>query len=199
MSLRLRSRWNLKDRERSLEEVGGVAAVNAWRVACNGVLNLENEGFETTSQAQRLDIIEEFAALLVLLADRFVYDSLEPEQRSEFVTAMALRLARLVDENRSDAQGAADHQQQFVEKLNSRLAVYSECPFADDGGPGFGMLCCLGDRITEVIGPKQRKWVQDQVVAIEGPDAHTSFRKALAPLLNPDLPRPSRNRGNRGS
>jgi hypothetical protein len=193
--MRLRSRWTQKDQVRTMADLGGVAAVNAWRVACNGVLNLENEGFETRTQAQRLDIIEEFAALLVLLADRFVYLNLEPEQRSEFVTAMALRLADLVDENRQDSQGPGDHRSRFIDQLNERTALYSSCPFGDDDGPGFGMLCALGDHITEVIGPKQRRWVQDQVVAIEGPDAARAFRDSLAPLFNPDLPRPRRRRG----
>jgi len=186
MSLRLRSHWNLSARERSLEDLASVAAANAWKAACNGVLNLENEGFETQSRAQRLDIIEEFVAFLLLVADRYVYPNLESEQREQFITAMALRLADLVEENRSDAQGEGPHRSVFIDKLNSRTGTYAECPFDPDEGPGFSMYCGLGDRVTDVIGPTNRKWAQDQVVAIDGPEAAKVFLRALRGLLDPD-------------
>jgi hypothetical protein len=184
MSLRLRSRWKQGERERSLEDLATVGAANAWRAACNGVLNLENEGFETSSRAQRIDIIEEFVAFLLLLADRLVYEKFTAEERTRFITAMAMRLAELVDENRADAQGPGEHRDRFIDKLNERTGVYAECSFSPEEGPGFSMLCCLGDRITEVLGPAQRKWAQDQVVAIEGPEAAQGFTRALETLLD---------------
>lgn len=182
MSLRLRHRWK-HERGRSLEDLASVGAANAWRSACNGVLNLENEDFETTSRAQRLDIIEEFVAFLLLLADRLVYARFTGEDRARFITAMALRLAELVEENRTDAQGPGGYRDAFIDKLNARTGVYAECRYSDDEGPGFSMLCCLGDRVTEVLGPKNQKWAQDQVVAIEGPDAAQAFTRALENLL----------------
>ncbi|TVP79499.1 hypothetical protein [Thioalkalivibrio sp.] len=184
MSLRLRSRWKQGERERSLEDLATVGAANAWRAACNGVLNLENEGFETSSRAQRIDIIEEFVAFLLLLADRLVYETLSAEDRARFITAMAMRLAELVDENRTDAQGPGDHRDRFIEKLNERTGVYAECRYSPEEGPGFTMLCCLGDRVTDVLGPTNRKWAQDQVVAIDGPEAAQGFTRALETLLD---------------
>ncbi|AHE98843.1 hypothetical protein [Thioalkalivibrio paradoxus] len=183
MSLRLRGRWKQEGRERSLEDLATAAASNAWRAACNGVLNLENEGFETASRAQRLDIIEEFVAFLVLVADRQVYDRLDDDERGRFITAMALRLSELVDENRSDAQGPGPYREQFIDKLNERTGHYAECSYSEQEGPGFSMLCVLGDRVTEVLGPTNRKWAQDQVVAIDGPEAAQTFRRALKSLL----------------
>jgi hypothetical protein len=183
MSLRLRSRWKQDGRERSLEDLASVGASNAWRAACNAVLNLENEGFETNSRAQRLDIIEEFAAFLLLVADRMVYGRYSDEERSRFITAMALRLADLVDENRSDAQGPADYRGPFIDKLNERTGLYAECSYSDAEGPGFSMLCALGDRVTDVLGETNRKWAQDQVVAIDGPDAAKGFTRAMRALL----------------
>lgn len=183
MSLRLRSRWKQGERSRSLEDLATVGAANAWRAACNGVLNLENEGFETSSRAQRIDIIEEFAAFLLQLADRLVYERFSAEDRTRFITAMAIRLAELVDENRSDAQGAGDYRDRFIDKLNERTGVYAQCSYSEEEGPGFSMLCCLGDRVTDVLGPKNRKWAQDQVVAIDGPEAAQSFTRAFETLL----------------
>jgi hypothetical protein len=183
MSLRLRNRWKQSGRERTTEDLASVGAANAWRAACNGVLNLENEGFETTSRAQRLDIIEEFSAFLLLIADRMVYGKFSDEERAEFITGMAKRLAELVDENRSDAQGQGDYRTPFIEKLNERTGMYAECSYSDEEGPGFSMLCCLGDRVTDVLGPTNRKWAQDQVVAIDGPEAAQSFKRAMKGFL----------------
>ena len=183
MSLRLRSRWKQEGRERSLEDIASAGAANAWRAACNGVLNLENEGFETNSRAQRLDIIEEFAAFLLLVADRMVYDRFSEEERSQFITAMALRLADLVQENRLDAQGPGDYRNPFIDKLNERTGRYAECSYSEPEGPGFSMLCVLGDHVTDVLGPTQRKWAQDQVVAIDGPEAAQTFRRAMRGLI----------------
>ncbi|HSM28665.1 MAG TPA: hypothetical protein VK855_11255 [Thioalkalivibrio sp.] len=183
MSLRLRNRWKQSGRERTTEDLASVGAANAWRAACNGVLNLENEGFETSSRAQRLDIIEEFSAFLLLIADRMVYGKFSDEERAEFITGMAKRLAELVDENRSDAQGPGDYRTPFIDKLNERTGMYAECSYSDDEGPGFSMLCCLGDRVTDVLGPTNRKWAQDQVVAVDGPEAAQSFTRAMKGFL----------------
>lgn len=192
MSLRLRNRWKQGDRERSIEDLASVGAANAWRAACNGVLNLENEGFETSSRAQRLDIIEEFSAFLLLIADRMVYGKFSDDERAEFITGMAKRLAELVDENRSDAQGPGDYGNPFIDKLNERTGMYAECSYSDDEGPGFSMLCCLGDRVTDVLGPTNRKWAQDQVVAIDGPEAAQSFTRAMKSFFGGGAPRGER-------
>jgi hypothetical protein len=183
MSVRLRSRWTEKGRERSLEELATVAATNAWKLAGNGVLNLENEGFETNSRAQRLDLIEEFVAFFLSVTDRHVYGRLEEEDRARFVTAMALHLAGFIQENRSDVQGSGDYRSLFIDLINERITMYSECTYSAGEGPGFSMLCVLGDRITERLGPAQRRWAQDQVVAIEGPESAQALRTSLSQLL----------------
>jgi hypothetical protein len=89
-----------------------------------------------------------------------------------------------VDENRTDAQGPGEHRDRFIEKLNERTGIYAECSYSPEEGPGFTMLCCLGDRVTDVLGPTNRKWAQDQVVAIEGPEAAQGFTRALETLLD---------------
>jgi hypothetical protein len=54
--VRVKSKWNLKDRERTLSETGAAMGFILWRIAQQGVLNLENEGFQTDTNAQRLDV-----------------------------------------------------------------------------------------------------------------------------------------------
>ena len=52
--VRIRSRWNAKGKARSLEENAGALAFIEWRIAQATLLNLENEGFQTDTQAQRV-------------------------------------------------------------------------------------------------------------------------------------------------
>ena len=63
--VRIRSRWNDKRKKRSLEDVAGALAFIEWRIAGAALLNLENEGFQTDSQSQRLDVLQEFCAFLI--------------------------------------------------------------------------------------------------------------------------------------
>jgi hypothetical protein len=42
--MRVRTRWNQKDKERSLEEIASVVAANTWKIAGESLLFLENEG-----------------------------------------------------------------------------------------------------------------------------------------------------------
>ena len=59
MRLRVKNKWQDKNRERSIEDTAGVVAFNLWKIASANVLNLENEGFQTDTQSQRIDVIEE--------------------------------------------------------------------------------------------------------------------------------------------
>ncbi len=79
MMARLRTRWNEKERERSIDQVASSVGVSLWRIASEALLNLENEGFETISHAQRLDVIAEFLAFLIHVSDRQVYGKLEEQ------------------------------------------------------------------------------------------------------------------------
>ena len=60
---RLKTKWNQADRKRKPEEIAGVIGFNLWVLAGEACLYLENEGFETASRFQRLDVIAEFHSL----------------------------------------------------------------------------------------------------------------------------------------
>ncbi len=75
--VRVKSKWNAKDRVRTLDEIGGATAFILWRIAQQGLLNLENEGFQTDTREQRIDVITEFLAFLVHLTDRMKAEALE--------------------------------------------------------------------------------------------------------------------------
>jgi len=177
--MRVRARWNQKDNQRGLRDIAGVIAVNAWKIAGEVVLNLENEGFETTTQRQRLDVIGEVCAFLLHCVDRLIYGKFEEEDRAEFVTAVAVRLTALMNDNRIDAEGPGDYRQAFVELLNARMDDYSDCVYSEKDGPGFNLRRTLGEHVRERMGARDNKWITDYVMDLEGPKALDHLERAL--------------------
>ena len=183
--MRIRSHWNKKGKERSLEETAGALAFIQWRIAGKALLDLENEGFQTDTQLQRLDVIEEFSAFLIHVTDRLVHDMLDEDERRRFIVALALKTADTYHDNRVDSEGRGqDFRQPFIEGLNRRLADYAEFSF-EDGEPGYAFRRYLGESVTGRMGERDRKWITDQVMEIEVPDMLKTLKKGLRDLLGP--------------
>lgn len=180
--MRVKSKWSDKQRARSMAENGGAAAFIIWRIAQHGLLNLENEGFQTDTQAQRLDVIAEFVAFLVHLADRLKAGELDLEQRREFITSLARHLADTMQENRTDAEGKGDYRAALIDLLNARAADYAGFSM-NDAEPGYAMRRYFGDRVQAVMGEKDRQWVTGQVIDIEVPELLPPLNKALRDLF----------------
>ncbi len=181
--MRIRSKWNLKDRERTLAETGGAMAFILWRIAQQGVLNLENEGFQTDTNSQRLDVMGEFLGFLVHVTDRMTAEWLEQDERQEFISSLAVHLASSMQENRTDAEGKGDYRQPLIDLLNKRAADYSEFSFTDNE-PGYAFRRCFGDCIRAVMGEKDNQWITDQVMDIETPEALSPLNKAIRDLFS---------------
>jgi hypothetical protein len=188
MMLRLRTRWNLKDRERSLEAIASAVGVNIWRIAGEALLSLENEGFETNTHAQRLDVIGEFVAFLVHMVDRMVYQTLDQDQRRELVTAVAHHLCDTMQDNRVDASGQGQYREAFVSLLNARMSDYAECGYSKEEGPSFSLRRILGDYVRQQMGERDNKWIPDYVMDVEVPKAMKSLGRMLDSLIGFDQP-----------
>jgi hypothetical protein len=180
--VRVKSKWNDKGRERSMAEIGGAAAFILWRIAQQGLLNLENEGFQTDTRAQRLDVMSEFVAFLVHLADRLKAGELELDERTEFITSLARHLADNMQENRTEAEGKGDYRKALISLLNERAADYAEFTMPD-GEPGYAMRRYFGDNVRAVMGEKDNQWITDQVMDVEVPEALPPLKKALRELF----------------
>lgn len=182
--MRVKSQWKKKGKQRSLEEIAGALAFIEWRIAGNTVLSLENEGFETVSNAQRLDVFQELCAFLVHVTDRLVHATFSDDERQRFIVALALKLADTYHDNRVDAEGrGADFRKPFIDTLNARLADYAEFSFSD-GEPGYAFKRYLGEAVTRTMGPKDRKWICDQVMDIEVPKMLKPLNKGLKELFD---------------
>lgn len=181
--MRVKSHWNVKGKERPLEEIAGALGFIEWRIAGNTVLSLENEGFETSTNLQRLDIFQELAAFLIHVTDRLVHDRFQDQDRQKFIVALALKMADYYHDNRVDAEGRGqDFRQPFIDTLNARMADYAEFSF-DDGEPGYAFRRYLGEAVTQVMGPRDSKWITDQVMDIEVPKMLKPLKKGLRDLF----------------
>ena len=184
LQVRIRSHWNKKQKERSLEEIAGALAFIEWRIASNALLDLENEGFQTDTQSQRLDVLQEFSAFLIHITDRLVHDTMGEDERQRFIVALALKMADTCHDNRVDAEGRGkDFRQPFIETLNARMADYAEFVF-EDRKPGYAFKRYLGEAVTNAMGDRDSKWISEQVMEVEVPDMLKTLEKGLKDLFD---------------
>ena len=176
--VRIRTRWNRKEPARSFADTASGLCVSIWRMAGECVLNLENEGFETSTNAQRLDILAEFSVFAIHLLDRFAHEHMDTEERTSLITSTARRYAEIMQDNRVDTDGAGDYKEQFIELLNRRSDEYAEYSCGEEGEPGFSMRRVLGEHVRDLMGEKHRQWVPDYVIDKEAPDLYKSLHRA---------------------
>ena len=181
--VRVKKRWNQQDAPRSIAQMANAIAASIWKLAAGVVLNLENENFETATQGQRVDLVEELVCYLVHFADRWIYASADAEQRAEFVSCLAADLARLIEDSRVDVQGEGEYRGDFVARLNDRAGDYAGYRFSDDEGCSFAMRCRLGDYVRAAMGARDNRWIPDYIVGREAPEIETALRRSLQGLV----------------
>ncbi len=182
--MRVNAKWSNKGKVRSPGEIAGALAFTGWKIAAAIVLNLENEGFETQSQTQRLDVISEIMCFMVSVVDRMVYNSYSDEERAEFVTAFALSLGDILENNLSDVSGPGEYKKAFIKQLNLRASEYAECSYSPEEGASFTMRRILGNHIRDAMGDKNRKWIPDYIIDVEAPTAVVTLKRALPSLFS---------------
>ena len=114
---------------------------------------------------------------------------------------MVRHLARVLQESEDEWLGPAEppHADTFIDLVNELATHYAEfgaepqrAVEAGDFAPDFGFLRYLGHRLEATVPASERRWVQDQVVSSEAPDAVDMLRKALRDLFAPPARRPRR-------
>lgn len=176
---RLKAKWNQKNRTRTPEQIASAIGFNIWLLAAEACLNLENEGFETTTQSQRLDVISEFLAFSLHLVDRMTYGELDEDERVRFINALGVSIATTVQSNRIDADGPGEYRNQFVALLNTRMDDYAECSYDSDAGPGFSLRRILGTHVMHSMGQKDNKWIPDYVIDSESPKIVKGIKRVM--------------------
>lgn len=181
--MRIRTKWSDKNRDRTPEEIAGVVAFIAWRISAQAVLDLENNDFQTDTQVQRLAVIWEFAAFLIHVTDRMMYERMDQEERAVFIQAMAKSMAQSMQDNMEDFLGPGEYKPDLIQTLNLRLNEYAQFNYSDESGPSFPMLRDFGENVTAVMGDRQKKWITTHIIDIEAPDAIKTLKRGIANLL----------------
>jgi len=182
--VRVKSKWNRKDKTHTVEEIGEALAFIAFRIAQNGVLTLENNDYQTDTQEQRLRIIAEFLYFTIHLIDRMTIERFDDEDRIRFMTALATKSAKHMEDNMRDFLGKGNYQQGFIETLNLRMSDYADFHYdKEDGGPSFPMRRFFGDLVAQQMGEKNKRWVADQIIDIEVPEILTTLNRSIPNLF----------------
>ena len=176
--VRLKTKWNKDKGPRSFGDTASSLCAGIWGIAGECVLNLENEGFETSTNAQRLDMIAEFAIFAIHVLDRFAHREMDAGDRGGLITAVVERFAEIVGDNRTDVEGPGDYRKDFIELFNRRSDEYAGYSCDEDGKPGFSMRRVLGERVRDLMGEKHRQWIPDYVIDKEAPQLCESLRRA---------------------
>ena len=181
--VRIKKRWNQHAAPRSLAQMANAISSTIWKLAADVVLNLENENFETQTQGQRVDLLEELASYLVHYCDRWIYARAEQDQRGEFIDCLVRDMARLLEDSRVDVQGRGDYQAAFIDKLNRRTADYAQFSYSEDDGCSFAMRCRLGEMVQATMGARDERWIPDYIIGREAPAVESALKRSLDGLV----------------
>jgi len=154
--------------------------------------------FDIEIGEQYFAFTREVLVFLTQVLDRMAYQRMNAEERLAFVTALVKRVGEILQDNEDGllgqpAPGQPSHYEQFIDLFNELADHYADFGF-DDHGPDFDFVRYLGYRIELLMPQKDQRWVLDQVMAAEVPDAIAYLQKAMDGVLStePRAPRPSR-------
>lgn len=205
-AMRIKSRWFKGDAPKSAAEQASVMAFIVWRVAQQMLLRMRGAQFDIDAGTPYFAFLREVLAFLIAVTDRLAFQRLDAAERAEFTVALVRHVARTLQENEdrllgTPADGASSHADTFIDLVNELSAHYAEFPAdtaADTAAgfqPGFAFVRYLGARLEPTVPEKDRRWVLDQVMAIETPEALGIVQRSMRDLFEPaDAPRAVRAR-----
>lgn len=211
--MRIKSRWFSGDGQavhKSAAEQGGAMAFIVWRLAVQMLKRMRAANFEIDAGAPYFAFVREVLVFLAVVADRVAYERLAPEERSEFVVALVRHVARHLQGNADELLGPTPagepgHGERFIDLFNELASHYAEFgaapgPAAAEAQPGFtpdfAFLRYFGTRLEPALPEHDRRWVLDQVMAIEAPEALGVVQRSMRELFDPA---PTKAGGRRGT
>ena len=181
MAIRLKTKFRKKG-PKTLEDRASVVATNIWRIAQETARHMEKEGYPLGGDRQVTDVITEVIAFLVQISDRIVYGQLSDEERARFINATGKHLARITSTNLAEFVGPGAYAKDFINTLNARFADYSEMEF-NGHNPSYTVLRYLGEKVSRAMESTDSKWVLEQIVDIEAPEAVKTLQKVVGQVL----------------
>jgi len=184
----VKTRWR-KKAERTLAERAGVIGANVWKISTEIFRHMEKEGFRFGSDRVVTDVLAEFIAFLVQLADREVYGKLSEVDRAALIGEVVRHLATTMENNQRDLLGPGDYREPFIDLLNTRFEEYAG--FAYSGAePGYPCLRFFAARVSDVMASGGDKWVVEQMMDIEAPEMVRLVAKLIEQTVERGPPSP---------
>lgn len=196
-TVRIKSQWFRSGADKTPQQTASAMAFITWRVAQNMLKQMRVAHFDIDVGPQYFAFTREVLVFFAQVLDRMAFERMGPEGRAEFITAMVKRLAEVLQENEDSllgppAPGEPSHYNRFIDLFNELADHYAEFGFGAEG-PDFAFVRYLGHRIEHLMPLKDQRWVVDQVMACEVPQALDMLQKAMHNVLSTEE-RPARVR-----
>ncbi len=193
--MRIKSEWFRNGAAKTPQQTASAMAFIAWRVAQNMLKQMRSASFDIEVGLQYFAFTREVLVFLAQVLDRMAYDRMGAEGRTEFITALVRRMAEVLQENEDSllgvpTAGQLSHYDEFIALFNELADHYADFGYGTDG-PDFAFVRYLGHRIEALMPAKDQRWVVDQIMAIEVPEAVQTLQRAMAGVLSTE-PRTAR-------
>ncbi len=203
-TMRIKSRWFKPGGPKDDAEQASAMAFIVWRVAHQMLKRMRGANFDIDTGPQYFAFMREVLVFLVAVTDRLAFARLSEAGRGEFTVALVRHLARTLQESEDEwlgpvPAGAPSRADTFIDLVNEVSRHYAEFGAepgtADDAAdfqPDFAFVRYLGTRLEPTLPEKDRRWVIDQVMAAEAPEALGIVRSSMRSLYEPATSRPRR-------
>jgi hypothetical protein len=186
--IRVKSEWFKDGAAKTPQQNASAIAFITWRVTQNMLKQMRSADFTIEVGPQYFEFTREVLVFLTQVLDRIAFARMEPAVRLEFVTALVRRLAEVLQENEDTllgipAAGEPSHFDQFIDLFNALAGHYADFSYSEQG-PDFAFTRYLGHRIEHLMPEKDKRWVLDQIMATEVPQAVETVQRAMQGLLS---------------
>ena len=194
-NLRIKGQWFREGATKTPQQTASAMAFITWRVAQNMLKQMRSASFDIEIGPQYFAFTHEVLVFLIQVLDRMAAERMDASLRAEFMTALVQRVAEVLQENEDGLMGVppagqASHYDQFIDLFNELADHYADFGF-NAQGPDFAFVRYLGHRIEALMPQKDQRWVVDQIMASEVPDALDMLKRGMQGVLSTE-PRPAR-------
>lgn len=194
--MRIKNHWFRDSAGKAPAEHASAMAFIVWRVAKNMLDRMRGARFDVDAGPVYFAFMREVLVFLIQVTDRMAFRQMAAPERMEFTTALVLRVADILAGNEDDLLGPPDagaptHRDRFIDLVNQLADHYAEFgadPTTATFTPDFAFMRYLGARIAPLVPLKDQRWVLDQVMAIEAPDAVEIVQRGMQGLFCAEPP-----------
>lgn len=193
--MRIKSQWFQSTTPKTPQQTASAMAFITWRVAQNMLNQMRTARFDIEVGSQYFAFTGEVLVFLIQVLDRMAHERMDAPARTQFVTALVQRVAQVLKDNEDSLLGVPPgdepaYDDQFIDLFNQLADHYADFGFGPDG-PDFAFMRYFGHRIEAIMPHKDQRWVVDQIMASEVPDALETLQRAMHGVLSTE-PRPAR-------